>query len=137
MSRYVWFHLMAIALAAGLTSCENGKTPPSPPPRPMMTDQQLIQAIRAAAAGGTTPQDAESRVGARAIINTVRPGDRDKLNFGHVELDTEQTSEVPSLQAKDIAYWGRPGTWENPHVVGIAWLAEASVKVFFAVVYPP
>ena len=126
MPRWAWFHPMAIMLAAALAGCGNA-----------MTDQQLIKAVRAAAAGGATPQDAESRVGASPIINTVRPGDRDKYLFGHVELDADQRSEVPSIQAKDLAYWGRPGTWENPHVVGIAWLADGSAKVFFAVVYPP
>lgn len=127
MAKYVFLYLIAIALATSIGTCRRAMTP----------DQQLVQAVRAAAAARTPPQDAEARVGATAIINTVRPGDREKYLFGHVELDTNEQSEVATLDAEDLAYWGRPITSENPRVVGIAWLADGSAKVFFAVVYPP
>src|ERR1700687_5066595 len=119
-----------LALATTLFACHKASVSQA-----SMNDQQLVQAVRSAAASGATSKDAEQRVGAAAIINTVRPGDRNKLRFAHVELDTAQQSEIASLQVKDVAYWGRPGTWADPHVVGIAWTADGRAKIFFAIVY--
>lgn len=131
MRTLILSYASAMALAIMLAACNPARQPVS------MTDQQLIQAVRNAAAGGATTTDVEARVGASPVINTIRPGDRQKLRAGTVELDSDQQSEVATLEAQDLAYWDRPGTFENPHVVGIAWLANGDAKVFFAVVYPP
>jgi len=119
--------LTFVAVAAIMAGCRRVMTP----------DEQLVRAVRAAAAARTPPQDVQAKVGTTPIINTVRPGDREKYVFGHVELDENELSEVSTLDAKELAYWGRPIVSENPRVVGIVWLTDGSAKVFFAVVYPP
>lgn len=129
--RIPFSYASAAALALLWTAC-------NPATQPVVkSDQQLIQAVRDAAAAGATGGNVEARVGASPIIDTMRPGDREKLLFATIELDSEQQSEVSSLDVQDVVYWERPGTFENPHVIGIAWLANGEAKVFFAVVYPP
>jgi hypothetical protein len=131
MRTFILASIIGTCLLIALAAC------PSRQQSAAMTDQQLIDAVRKAAGGGATPADVESRVGAPAIINTTRPGDREILRRATVELDPQEQSEISSIEVPDLAYFRRPGTFENPRVVGIAWLAGGSAKVFFAVVYPP
>ena len=133
MSGFVESRIALVIFAIGLTSCgKSGQTSGS-----SSVDHELIAAVRAAASSGVAPVAVESHVPAKALINTVRPGDRDKSLFGQMELDPDQSSEVSNLDSKDLAYWRRPGRWVDPHVVGIVWLPDGSEKVFFAILYPP
>ena len=100
------------------------------------TDDELIQAVRDAATANVSLQDAEKQVGVAAVINTSRPGDRDRLAYARVILDPAQQSEIKTLRVNDVVYWKRLGTFDRFNVVGLAWDTGQPPKVFFAVVYP-
>ncbi|MCB9763813.1 MAG: hypothetical protein H6739_28850 [Alphaproteobacteria bacterium] len=137
--------LLPLAVLA-LVSCTSGSgtTPaPSPAPTPIptpapMTDAQLIAAVQAAAAASVSPQDATAKVGETPWITTTKAGDREIALAAEIEFDADQTSAISDLGVqKDFAYWGRPGTWDNPRVVGLAWPGDGTSLVWFGVIYPP
>lgn len=102
-----------------------------------MTDDELLDAIRAAVAAGASPENAEERVGTPALINTTRPRDRRLLEGADIGIDEE--SGVPPLPrgAHHVVYWLRPVESRNPRLAGIAWDESGVPVLFCGVGYPP
>jgi hypothetical protein len=102
-----------------------------------LSDSELVDRIRAAAAQAVAPDRVEDSVGERAWINTTRPADRLAVQGAEIEAE-DSAAPVPRLRAaRDVVYWGRPLPGRNPRIVGIAWHADGSSEVFLGVLYPP
>lgn len=100
-----------------------------------MTDDELVKAVRAAAAANVSLQNAESHVGIPAALSTGKAGSSGA--FQNLELDENQSNEITSLDVNDIVYWLRPVSSENASVVGLAWDTGQPPRVFFGTVYEP
>lgn len=103
-----------------------------------LTDDRLVAAVADAVSHSVSAAAIERYVGAPAALNTTRPGDRAKLPYADVDRDPDRGNPVPQMtKAADVVYWQRPGSWHDPHLVGVMWDAEGRPKIFFGVLLPP
>ena len=102
-----------------------------------MTDDELLDAIRAAVAAGASPENAEERVGAPALINTTRARDRRLLEGADIGADEESSDPPLPRGFHNVVYWLRPIDAPSPRIAGIAWDESGSPALFCGVIYPP
>jgi hypothetical protein len=103
------------------------------------SEDKLVDAVRAAAAMRLPPDQAEARVGRRAIVNTQR-GDVDRLRLRGASIFPDDAAQAPPFDfasARDVAYWRRDVPAHNVPIVGIVWKADGSVDAFTGFVLPP
>ena len=100
-------------------------------------DKLLVENVREAAKKTLEIGNVEKFVGQAAAINTIRLMDRVAFEMVSIEIDRKE-SQLDSLSdVKNVVYWVRPISSNNPKIVGVAWTAKNEMKVFFGIVLPP
>jgi hypothetical protein len=101
-----------------------------------VTYEELVSAVRVLAAEGIAPEQADSRMGLPAYLNTVDGMGQKELwdskSFG-LSFTIRSGSSMPIQElyrsAQDAAYWGEQMT-DHFRIVGIIWLEDGSLHVF-------
>ncbi len=104
---------------------------------PSNADDELLAAIRGAVRDRLAPDAVEARIGRRAVINTIRPGDRPVLAHANIVTDDDRREAVPVHRARDVVYWMRPVSGRNPRIAGILWHRDGTSELFVAAILPP
>lgn len=122
-----------------LSSCSDHRDPavtyPGDP------DDHLIASVTRAAAEDHGLPALVARVGL-PTMSTEAPNDRASVLAADFAPDPERPDEGPPpsrwhVEANQIVYWRRPGTWENPRVVGVVVYPSGEQEMFFAEILPP
>lgn len=106
---------------------------------PAEADAALIQAIHDAVRQEADTDSISRMINYRAEINTTKTRDRVRVSQTHFAPDLERGSRGPTpevwlKQAINVVYWRRPGSWDTPRIVGVAWFANKSPEIFFAAI---
>ncbi len=106
------------------------------------SETTLEAALRDAASRRVSIENAESAVGANAILLSAREEDRLRLTMVNLTPDAQATdcAEAGDLSAyAGAGYWARGSEDEhgNPRVIGLRWQASGEVEVFCAAVLAP
>ncbi len=104
---------------------------------PSTADDKLLEAIRGAVRDHLAPAAVEARIGRRAVINTLRPGDRPVLAHATIITDDDRGESVPVQRARDVVYWMRPVSGRNPRIAGILWHGDGTSELFVGAILPP
>jgi hypothetical protein len=100
-------------------------------------DEQLLTAIERCVGHKASPDEIERNVGKSATINTLRKHHWSYLENANIEADPNMESDMPSLKAvQNVVYWIRPIDSEFPRLIGVAWMKDGSVQIFYGIVYP-
>lgn len=103
------------------------------------SDEQLMKAVGDAARARVAPEQAEARVGRRAIVDTTRGDDQWRIlrSATMYPEDPPRTQPLRFEGARHVVYWSRDIAAHNAPIVGIVWKTDGGVELFTAFVLPP
>lgn len=103
----------------------------------MLGADELLTRLRAAAAGGDTPDQALARVGEPPWIDSRRARDLNALRMADIAADPRAPQEFASPHdAAQVLYWGLPDGPGAP-IAGLLWDAAGRPTLFRAQVLAP
>jgi hypothetical protein len=125
-----------LAIGCALAAC--GRAPVRRDAMPL-SDEQLVKAVRAAAAAGAAPDRVEALIGKKATVNTQRDPQARLLLRGATIYpdDAAQTRPLSFEDARDVVFWNRDVPARNAPIVGIVWKPDGTAEAFTAFVLPP
>jgi hypothetical protein len=101
-------------------------------------EDAVVEKVRAAIAGQVAFDALERAIGQKALVNTSAGYPLVNLRRVNLVTDPEHPDEKLSLAAaRDVIYWARPTTGDDPHIVGIQVKQDGSRAIFFGIVTPP
>lgn len=103
----------------------------------MLTGDELLTRLRAAAAAGDGPDQALARVGEPPWIDSRRPIDLTALRMADIAADPRAPQDFASPHhAAQVLYWGLPGEPGAP-IAGLLWDAAGRPQLFRGQVLAP
>lgn len=103
-----------------------------------MHETSIERALARAIEDKVGPDEVESVVGQRALLNTNEQGARFALTTADIQPDPTYQATLPDLsRARHVVYWKFEDTDTHVKVIGLYWLDDAPPVLFRGLIGPP